>query len=90
MNVGGDMTVSNGKGDAAGVAGRTQIYNNLNTAARSVIGGNVTVSYLTGDGTTGEGIYDTQVLGSVAFHHGRGTFTTNFDGFRSSSAGTSP
>lgn len=79
-NVGGSVTVNNGHGNAVGIAGHTWILNVSNISARSVIRGNVTVSYLDGNTDAWDGIWDTVVGGNVTFIHGPGTFTTNFDG----------
>ena len=77
-NVGGNVTVSDGHGDGT-TAGTTQMNNVFNTGYRSLIKGNLTVSYL--DGTVNyDGLWDYEVMGNVAFNHGSGTATTNFDG----------
>jgi hypothetical protein len=78
MNVGGNVTIANGRGNGA-LAGRTWIYNAYNSTFRSVIRGNVTVSYKDGNGSSYDGIWDTEVRGNVSFNHGPGAFTTNFD-----------
>lgn len=80
--VGGNVTVRNGRGSASGVAGHTWIYNDFNTA-RSHVRGNVAVSYLNGDVSSGDSdvIRDAEVLGNVAFAHGTGRFDTFFDGY---------
>jgi large repetitive protein len=80
-NVGGNFTVKNGHGDAAGAAGYTQTFNVLN-AGRSYIRGNVSVSYLDGDVTSpADALLDVEVQGNVAFAHGGGASSTHFDGF---------
>ena len=84
MNVGKNVTISNGHADVGAVAGRTQIFNSKNVSSRSVIGGNVAVSYTDGHGSTTDGIWDTKILGNVTFNHGTGAFTTNFDGLATS------
>src|SRR5262249_47657471 len=76
-NVGHNVTINDGKGDGTN-ASRTQILNNVNTSARSVIKGNVSVTYQ--DGDVDEGIWDTEVKGSFALKHARGAVTTKFDG----------
>jgi hypothetical protein len=83
-NVGGSVKIDNGLPDAAGIAGNTRIFNELNTTARSVIGGNVSVSYLAGNTDNWDGIWDMHVLGNVTFSHGTGAFTTYFDGYATS------
>jgi hypothetical protein len=80
-NVNGTVTVHNGHGDASGVAGFSDIYNFYNSAFRSVIGGNLTVSYLDGSATYYDGLWDTEVLGNVTLNHGSGAFKTNMDGY---------
>lgn len=83
-NVGGNVTVKSGNGDANGIAGGTQIFNRENTTTRSVIGGNVSITYK--DGRVNESfivadvIADAEVLGNVTFIHGPGEFATAFDG----------
>ena len=83
-NVGKNVTISNGHADAGAVAGRTQIFNGKNVSSRSVIGGNVSVTYMDGSGSTIDGIWDTEILGNVTFNHSTGAFTTNFDGLATS------
>jgi hypothetical protein len=80
-NVGGNVSVRNGEPNSGNVAGSTRIYNNLNTTARSLIGGNVSVSYIAGNADIWDGIWDTEVLGNVTYNHGSGNFTTYLDGF---------
>ena len=81
-NVGGNVTVNNGKGNASvDTAGSTQFYNSaLNPSVRAVIGGNVSVSDLTGNVVGTQGIWDTEVRGNVTFANGPCPRTTNFDG----------
>jgi hypothetical protein len=81
-NVGGNVNVINGLPNAAGVAGSTRIFNESNTTARSVIGGNVSFSYLAGNTDLRDGIWDMHILGNVTFNHGPGEFTTFVDGYR--------
>ncbi len=83
MNVGGSVAVANGHGDGV-TAGRTTIYNFANTAARSVIRGSVTVSYLDGDMSAFDALVDTEVRGNVTLNHGAGRFATYFDGYKTS------
>jgi hypothetical protein len=80
-NVGGNVAINNGHANTGGNAGTTWIFNTFNTS-RSVIRGNVSVSYLNGTSGSYDGIWDTEVLGNVTFNHASGTFTTNFDGFK--------
>lgn len=77
-NVGGSVTVKNGHGDATS-GGYTEIYNTYNPA-KSVIGGNITVTYLDGS-INYDGIWDTNVLGNVTLNHGSGAAHTHFDGY---------
>ena len=79
-DVGGNLTVANGPGDAAGNAGRFQVYNYYNTGRRAVIRGSVSVSYLSGNGGT-DFVQDVEVLGNVTLRHGPGEFITTVDGF---------
>jgi hypothetical protein len=86
VNIGHNLTVKNGHASATGDPGYTEIFNSINTNSRSVIGGNVSISYLDGDGsgTPSDGISDTAVLGNVTIDHGKGNFTTNFDAYGTS------
>jgi len=83
MNFGGNVTISNGpaatSGPGAGIAGDTQFYNTDNTTALSVIKGNVTISYKSGE-IDYDGLWDTEVLGNVTINHGSGHAITYFDG----------
>jgi hypothetical protein len=79
-NVDGSVTINNGHGNASGVAGSVSIVNEFNSAFRSVIGGNLTVSYLDGNSVFHDGIFDTEVLGNVTLNHGSGAFSTHMDG----------
>ncbi len=79
---GHNVTIKNGHGDVAGFAGLTRFYNDLNTV-NSVIGGNLSVSYVDGDVdplNPSDQIQDTAILGNVTIDHGTGNFTTDFDG----------
>jgi hypothetical protein len=80
-NVDGNVTVNNGHGNASGVAGFINIYNLDNTAFRSIIGGNLTVTYLDGNAIGYDGLWDSEVLGNVTLNHGSGMFKTVMDGF---------
>jgi hypothetical protein len=80
-NVDGNVTINDGHGNAAGVAGFVNIYNLDNTAIRSIIGGNLTVTYLDGNANTFDGLWDTEVLGNVTLNHGPGVFSTYMDGY---------
>jgi hypothetical protein len=80
-NVDGNVTINDGHGNAVGVAGYVNIYNLENTALRSIIGGNLTVTYLDGNANTYDGLWDTEVLGNVTLNHGPGVFTTYMDGY---------
>jgi hypothetical protein len=79
-NVDGNVTINDGHSDA-GVPGLMRLYNVYNTAFRSVIGGNLTVTYLDGNSQPGDGLFDTEVLGNVTLNHGPGAFATYMDGF---------
>jgi hypothetical protein len=80
-NIGGSVTINNGHADATGVAGHTWMYNSLNTTTRALIHGNVSISYLDGNGSTWDGIWDEEIQGNLSYSHGSGAFATNFDGF---------
>jgi hypothetical protein len=80
-DVRGNVTINNGDG-AAGLAGYTEIFNTYNTIP-SVIGGNLTVTYKTGDTTVYDGLFDLEVLGNITLNHGPGRFLTRIDGFTS-------
>jgi len=79
--VDGNVTINNGHGNAAGMAGFVNIFNQFNTPFRSIIGGNLTVTYLDGNAATFDGLWDTEVLGNVTLNHGSGTFATYMDGY---------
>ena len=53
--------------------------NFYNTSFRSVVRGSVSVSYLDGNGSLGDGLFDVEVGGNVSFQHGSGFFTTYFE-----------
>jgi hypothetical protein len=78
-NVDKNVTINNGHGNGSS-AGETLIFNNFNSAYRSVIGGNVTVTYLDGNTSANDTVLDTEVLGNATFNHGSGAFRTYFDG----------
>jgi len=83
-NIDGNVTVSNGHAGSNGNAGSTEISNTQNTT-RSIIGGNLSISYLTGSGLNfNDQIFDTDVKGNVTINHGTGNFTTDFDGLNTS------
>jgi hypothetical protein len=79
-NVDGSVTVNNGHGDASNNAGTVEIFNNFNSQFRSVIGGNLTVTYLDGNVAGSGCVADTVVLGNVTLNDGTGTFETLMDG----------
>lgn len=79
-NVDGIVTINNGHGGAGG-AGTVSIFNVYNTAFRSVIGGNLTVTYLDGNTLGYDALADTEVLGNVTYNRGSGTFSTHMDGY---------
>lgn len=79
-NVDHNVTINNGHG-GGGVAGGIDIFNQYNTAFRSVIGGNLMVTYRDGDTAFYDGLWDTAVLGNVTLNHGPGTFFTRIDHF---------
>jgi len=81
LNVGGNVTVRNGQAAPGGNAGTTQLFNQVNATAQSLVRGSVSVSFL--DGTaSGNGIFDGDVGGNVAFTYGAGGGSTYFDSFR--------
>jgi hypothetical protein len=80
-NIDHNVTINNGHG-GGGSAGSVDILNQANAAFRSVIGGNLTVTYRDGNGAGYDGLWDTAVLGNVTFNHGPGAFVTRIDGFR--------
>lgn len=77
MNVGGNVTIRNGRGDSYGNGGDTSFYNIEHKSSRSVIGGNVLVSY--SDGNATDWFRDVSVLGNVTFNHGTGSSDTVVD-----------
>jgi hypothetical protein len=80
-NVDKNVTINNGHGSSGGIAGYIDIYNLSNTAVRSVIGGNLTDTYLDGSGDGYDGLWDLEVQGNVTLNHGPGAFATFMDGF---------
>ena len=83
-NIDGNVTISNGHAGSDGNAGVTEILDVENTLPL-VVGGNLSISYLTGNGSDGDNrLCDTTVKGNVTINHGTGNFTTDFDGFNSS------
>src|SRR5205823_5143164 len=82
--IGGNVTINNGHGNASGSAGKTWIFNAFAGVPRSLIGGNLSVTYADGNGIGYEGIWDEEVVGNVNLNYGTGNFTLNFDGFQSS------
>lgn len=78
--IAGNVTVKNGLPDAIKYAGYAAIYNIHNDSSRSLIGGNVFVSYRAGY-CDNDGIWDTEVLGNVQFNYGSGDGQVHFDGY---------
>jgi hypothetical protein len=78
-DIDGGLTVNNGHEGAAG-PGNFSIFNFYNSAFRSVVGKNVSVTFL--DGTTAglDDLFDLEVLGSVTLNNGSAGFTTRIDG----------
>jgi hypothetical protein len=83
-NIGGDVVFKNGLPDAMNDAGYTEIFNEENDTARSVIKGNVLVVYKGGN-VDYDGIWDTEILGDVTFKHkfndGNGLAQLYIDGY---------
>jgi hypothetical protein len=75
-NVDGNVTVNNGHGTAP-FAGNFDVETIYSSPLRLVIGGNLTVSYLDGNSTNDNGIFDTEVLGNVTLNYGTGTSATD-------------
>jgi hypothetical protein len=72
-NVGGSMTITNGKARASdNAAGSTRIANANNTAL-STIGGNLSISKVSGVNTTGDVVGDVLVKGNATIALGKGT-----------------
>jgi hypothetical protein len=78
-SIGGSVLVHNGQGNSSGQAGFVWIYNE-ERLSRSVIGGHVKVTYLTGE-VNYDGIWDTEVKGNVTFDHGTGKAWTDLSGY---------
>jgi hypothetical protein len=79
-SVGKNVAINNGHGSVGNSAGEVQIRNGMNSAFRSVIGGNLKVTNLDGNGGF-DLLFDYEVLGNVTFNHGPGAFDTGFDGY---------
>jgi hypothetical protein len=79
--VDGNIAVNDGHGSPSGQAGQTKVYNIWNRAFRSVVGGNLAVTYLDGDVVASDSVGDAEVFGNVTFNHGSGDFLTNLNGF---------
>jgi hypothetical protein len=77
--IGGNVTVKNGKADLAGNAGTTEISNFFETSVRSVIRGNVSISYLDGISATTK-LSDVEVFGNVTLAPGKANHSTSLDG----------
>jgi hypothetical protein len=80
LNVGGSVTVRNGRAEGGALGGPTFIYNDHNPAARSLIRGSVSVSYLDGAGSAA--LYDVDVGGNVTCSFGSGPGHVILDGYR--------
>jgi hypothetical protein len=79
-HIGGNVTVKNGLPDPSGDAGYFLFSNVGNVNRRSVIGGNVFVSYQGGNSDV-EGLWDAEVRGNVRFKYGSGSNKLHFDGY---------
>lgn len=66
----GNVTVRNGLPDAGNDAGYVEFYNSYRYS-RTIIGGNISVSYQGGNASYDE-LYDTIVFGNVRFNYGTG------------------
>lgn len=76
---GGNFTIKNGHADAVGQAGTLDFFHSSNNSDhRSVIRGNVSVSYLDGNSSLNT-ILDAEIGGNVSFNYG-GDGATFFDG----------
>jgi len=75
--VGGNIINNNGSGDGSS-AGSFRMSNEFQTAARAVVGGNVSVTFADGNGRVN--LLDTHVKGSVTLNNGSGQFLSEFDG----------
>lgn len=83
-DIGGNVTINNGQGNPQGFAGQTVIQNSFNTASRSVIGGNVSVSYLNRPNRGSDVLGDVEVFGNVNFSHTFEGSGIEFDGVATS------
>jgi len=79
-HIGGNVIVKNNQPDGGSNAGFVEIYNNNNATSRSIIGGNVTVSY-SGGVVNYDGIWDYDVQGNVNFSYGDADAQLYFDGY---------
>jgi hypothetical protein len=79
-HIGRNVTVKNGLPDPSGDAGSFLFANVGNLNRRSVIGGNVFVSYQGGNSDV-EGLWDVEVRGNVRFQYGSGSSQLFFDGY---------
>lgn len=68
--IAGNVTVKNGLPDASNNAGYVEFYNS-SRSSRSIVGGNISVSYQGGFATDDE-LYDIEVFGNVLFNYGSG------------------
>jgi hypothetical protein len=86
LNVDGNVDIVNGLTDTDGFVGYIQIANVYNVGIRSVIKGNLSVSYAGGPGMTEPMlVQDLEVEGSATFSYGSGLkVETDFDGYKSS------
>jgi hypothetical protein len=74
-NVSGNVTFANGQGRAADHnAGLNVIHNAYNHTTQATIGGNLTISNLSGDADYGDFIADVDVKGNATLNLGSGTF----------------
>lgn len=82
-HIGGDVVVKNGlpNGDPIPEAGYAEFYNDFNTTARSVYGGDVRVSYQGNGEVQDDGLWDIEVLGDVRFNYGSSEGRLLFDGY---------
>jgi hypothetical protein len=78
-NVDGNVTVKNGHGNPVSGSAGQFIFDSVYNAFRSVIGGNLTVSYLDGSAGGDDILLDTEVLGNVTLNHGTAGFATQLD-----------
>lgn len=83
-NVKGNVTINDGHASAGGTAGEVIVSNTANRAFPSVIGGNLSVTYLDGNVFNFDAIRDAEVMGSVTLRHGPGQFETQIDNFSTS------